>query len=843
MMKRLWTIIVFSIIGFSSGLLAQQNSIKSPDEFLPYPLGCRFTPHHLLVDYFQYVDSQSDRVQTVQYGQTYEFRPLIAAIISSPENMQKLEQIRLNNLYRTGMISGSVLEDSIAIVYLSFSIHGNEAAGSESSMVVLYDLANGGESIDQWLKHTVVIIDPSLNPDGYERFTQFSNSLSSSPADPRHEVREHDEPWPGGRLNHYDHDLNRDWAWQTQKETRERVAFYQQWMPQVHADLHEMEPEASYYFAPAAQPYHPYLTPWQAEFQNIIGQNHAKHFDEKGWRYYTKERFDLFYPGYGDTYPSFAGAIGMTYEQGGAAYGNRAILLANGDTLTLSDRIAHHTMAALSTIEVTAQHAGRLVKEFELFYKNSKADPPGPFNNYVIKKSNDPGKISQLIALLKANGIESYSVKEDAKGLKGFNYTVGENESFNVTKGDVLIPAAQPRSVLLQALFEPEGKLSDSLTYDITAWSLPMAYGLDAFATEENIDFTQRQDSIQNQVWVEDHPVAYAMKWGSVPAVELLTRFISNGIVARYALEPFTIKGILYDAGTILLMRSDNEKHPYFDRLIRTSASTSIVPVSSISTGFVQSGKDLGSNYYPLIRRPEVLTLSGDEVEPSSLGQVWHFFEEELHYPLHIINVSALDNMDMGRYNVLVIGEGYYNFKDETIQKINTWLSNGGHLVLIGSAIKSILGKTGFSIRVNEKSMQDSIGAEDPPVAPKAFAAGARDYITEDIQGAVFKAETDKTNPLSFGLGSTYWTLKTSLSNYAWLEDDQNALYLGENPKYYGFAGAKALTKTHRSLVAGEESHGSGSIVYLVDNPLFRSFWNNGKVLFSNALFFDEMQN
>jgi hypothetical protein len=736
MMKRLWTIFLFFFLGIFPGLQAQET-IKSPDEFLPFPFGERFTPHHLLVDYFQYVDSQTDRVQIVRYGETYEYRPLIAAIISSPENMQRLEQIRLNNLHRTGLIPGNVIEDSITIVYLSFSIHGNEAAGSESSMAVLYSLAHGGEPYDTWLKHTVVIIDPSLNPDGYERFSQYSNSLSSSPADPRHEVREHDEPWPGGRYNHYDHDLNRDWVWQTQKETRERISFYQLWMPHVHADLHEMEAEASYYFAPAAQPYHPYLTPWQAEFQNIIGQNHARHFDEKGWRYYTKERFDLFYPGYGDTYPSFAGAIGMTYEQGGAAYGNRAILLENGDTLTLADRIAHHTLAALSTIEVSSNHAARLGKEFEMFYHNSQTNPPGSFHSYVIKKSNDPGKLVQLVELLKANQIESFEVSAEKNGIKGFSYTKGDFETFNASKGDLLIPAAQPRSVLLQALFEPEGKLSDSLTYDITAWSLPMAYGLDAFATEESIDFALRQDSVQNQIWNDDQPVAYAMKWGSVPAVELLTRFLSNGIVARYALEPFSIKGTKYDAGTILLMRADNERHPYFDRIIRTSASASIVPMSTISTGFVESGKDLGSNYYPLVRRPEVLTLSGDDVDPSSLGQVWHYFEEELHYPLHIINVPSLEKMDLSRYNVLVLEEGYYDFKEATLQRINSWVNNGGHLILIGAAIQSVSGKTGFSIKANEKAIPDSLEMKNRRLYQKLLLQG-REIISPKISRALF---------------------------------------------------------------------------------------------------------
>jgi len=365
-----------------------------------------------------------------------------------------------------------------------------------------------------------------------------------------------------------------------------------------------------------------------------------------------------------------------------------------------------------------------------------------------------------------------------------------------------------------------------------------MAYGLDAFATEDVIAYTPRYDSLQKSIFIDEHPVAYAMQWGSVPATALLSAFLSNGLVARYAMEPFTIKGTHYEAGTILLMRSDNERHPQFDATVRSIANGAVIPVSTISTGFVESGKDLGSNSYPLVRRPEVLLLSGDQTDPTGLGEVWHFFEEELNYPLHIINVSALDQMDLSRYNELVMEEGYYDFKEETMKRISDWVSSGGHLIVMGSAIKSISGKDGFSIHQNRDVKQDSLQEEERMILPKAYSSGERDYITEGIQGAVFKTRMDKSHPLSFGLGVTYWTLKTSYTSYAWLKDEQNALYLDDDPRYFGFAGAKALEKTHKSLIAGEESHGGGSVVYLVDNPLFRSFWNNGKVLFSNALFF-----
>jgi hypothetical protein len=269
---------------------AQSTTIKSPDEFLPHVLGSRFTPHHLIVDYFRYVDGLSNKVQLLEYGRTNELRPLMAAIISLPQNLKRIEDIRLNNLRRTGMISGEVEKDDMAIVYLSYSIHGNEAAGSECSMGVLYDLIKGSPEIDRWLENTIVIMDPCLNPDGFDRFTQWSNSVSNHSSNPRPETREHHQPWPGGRSNHYYFDLNRDWAWQTQKESRARVAFYQQWMPHIHVDLHEMDAESPYYFAPAAQPYHPHVTTWQGSFQQEIGKNHAMHFDRQAIFYKRKIR-------------------------------------------------------------------------------------------------------------------------------------------------------------------------------------------------------------------------------------------------------------------------------------------------------------------------------------------------------------------------------------------------------------------------------------------------------------------------------------------------------------------------------------------------------------------------
>src|SRR4030095_3898651 len=595
---------------FFISVYGQEKSLLSPGAFLNYELGSRFTPHHLLVDYFRHVADVSKKVNLVEYGRTYELRPLIAAIVSSPQNLARLDEIRQNNLKRTGSIAGEVRKEDIAIVYLSYSIHGNEAAGSESSMAVLYDLAKGGQEIDKWLSNTIVILDPCLNPDGYSRFSDWSNMVSNAEVDPRPQTREHNEPWPGGRVNHYYFDLNRDWVWLTQKESRERVAFYSQWMPHVHADLHEMSPESAYFFAPAAQPFHAYITPWQASFQEAIGKNNASYFDKEGWRYYTKEYFDLFYPSYGDTYPLFSGAIGMTYEQGGGGYGNKAIIIRNGDTLTLTDRIAHHRVTSLATIETSSLHASELVKEFESYFKKSSTDPPGTYKSYVIKKSNQAGRLFELTSFLNLHGIKYGISNEVGRTIKGFSYLNGDEVPYSLQKDDIIISAFQPRAVLIQALFEPEAILADSVTYDITAWSVPMAYGLDAIATEEKMKFDPVAPPTKNQIPGNAKPYAYALQWGSSVSSQFLIHLLSHGYVARFAKSEFKVDDVLYPSGTVLVMRADNRKLSDFDSYIQNVAASWPVPVSLIRTGFVQSGKDLGSDEYPLVRKPEVLSIA-----------------------------------------------------------------------------------------------------------------------------------------------------------------------------------------------------------------------------------------
>src|SRR5688572_10729554 len=341
--------------------------LQSPEQFLGYKLGEKFTPHWKIVDYFRHVSSQAPSVVKLQnYGATYEGRPLMVAFVSSASNIANLENIRLNNLRLAASLDNSrgTIEKAPAIVWLSYNVHGNEASSSEVSMMTLYSLANPDNLKKEWLSNTVVIIDPCLNPDGRDRYTNWYNSIVGKNYNPSLSARERYEPWPNGRTNHYNFDLNRDWAWQTQVESRQRIILYQQWLPQVHVDFHEQYYDSPYYFAPAAEPYHEVITKWQRDFQQTIGKNHAKIFDQNGWLYFTKQYFDLFYPSYGDTYPIYNGSIGMTYEQAGHGMGGLGIKLSDGDTLTLKDRIEHHYATSMSTVEMASKNGAKLVSEF-----------------------------------------------------------------------------------------------------------------------------------------------------------------------------------------------------------------------------------------------------------------------------------------------------------------------------------------------------------------------------------------------------------------------------------------------------------------------------------------------
>ncbi|HOX82142.1 MAG TPA: M14 family metallopeptidase, partial [Chryseolinea sp.] len=536
-MKKL-IIAVLCIISLSTA--SAQQKLLSPKEFLGYELGDRFTRHHKVVEYFQHVSDVMANIELKQYGETFEHRPLMYAVITSAENFKNIEQIRLDNLRRTGLVEGNAGADKKSIVWLSYNVHGNEACSMEAAMWTLYELANTNNAKTQeWLKNTVVIMDPCINPDGRDRYANFYNQYFNLPANSAGDAKEHREPWPGGRANHYLFDLNRDWAWLVQQESQQRLKVYNQWMPHVHVDFHEQGYNNPYYFAPAAEPFHEVITTWQREFQTKIGKNNAKYFDEEGWLYFTKEVFDLYYPSYGDTYPTYSGAIGMTYEQGGSGYGGLSITTREGDPLTLKDRLTHHHTTGLSTIEVTSQNSTKVVEEFEKYFRESNTNPTAIFKTYVIKGDNNRDKINQLTSWMDKHAIR-YGYPTAGKAAKGFDYQTQTTNSFNLTKDDIVVNIYQPKSRFITTVFDPLSKIPDSLTYDITAWNLMYANNLKAFALNERINVGKVfQTKLADNTEVTAKPYAYIFKYQDLKDVTFLSTLMKKGFKVRSASKAF----------------------------------------------------------------------------------------------------------------------------------------------------------------------------------------------------------------------------------------------------------------------------------------------------------------
>lgn len=813
------------LLTFNTILFAQK--IQSPQEFLGYKLGERFTRHHKVVDYFTYVSNKLNNVVLTKYGETNENRPLYLAYVSSQKNIDNLEEIRKTNLAQAGIEKSTTKNNNIAIVWLSYNVHGNEASSTEAAMQTLYELVTNKKS---YLENTVVIIDPCVNPDGRDRYVNWFNQVSSKPYNTNQEAKEHKDPWPTGRPNHYLFDLNRDWAWATQIETQQRLKVYNKWLPHIHVDFHEQYINSPYYFAPAAEPLHEIVSDWQKDFQVQIGKNHAKYFDRNNWLYFTKESFDLLYPSYGDTYPTFMGAIGMTYEQAGHGMAGLGIDTDHGYELTLVDRINHHKTTGISTVEIASKNANKLNTEFKKFFNPKNLG----YKSYVLKNTN-ADKINRLIKLLEKHEIE-YNFAKKGK-VSGFDYTTSKTGNIQVNSNDLVIHTDQPKGKMVKALFEPKTKLSDSLTYDITAWALPYAHGIPAIASKKKVLSTK--NTIYNKVNNTVSPTSYAYiaKWNTIEDATFLGELLKNNIRVRFSEKPFSVGGKSYKRGSLIILRHDNKSSKDFDKKLVSIANKNKRNITPVNTGFVSSGVDFGSHSVKPINKQKVAVLSGKGTSSLSFGEIWHFFEQQLNYPLTILDTERFNQINLSNYDVLIIPNGYYGsiLSKNTLDKLKKWASNGGTVIAIGNALRSFANKKQFSLKT-KKVDTSKVKKEKANLTP--YASLERENTNNLITGAIFKSKVDATHPLAFGYDNTYFSLKLGNTSYNYLKNGGNVAYFTKDAtNISGFAGKKALKKIPESLLFGEEQIGRGSIIYMVDNPLFRSFWENGKLFFANAIF------
>ncbi|MDG5766785.1 M14 family zinc carboxypeptidase [Balneolales bacterium ANBcel1] len=840
------------------GFLAAGSGIQSPAQFLGYEPGDRFTRHHEIKAYFKHIAAASPLVELYQYGESYQGRPLFVAIVSSEENIRARDTIRINNRRAAGLESGMVEGRTAAIAWMSYGLHGNESSSPEAAMLTLYELVSGqitsvghtpGE-VAQWLDRTLVIMDPVLNPDGRQRYVSWFEQTVGRHPDPRMETREHDEPWPGGRSNHYYFDLNRDWAWQVQQESQQRAALYHMWMPHVHADFHEMHVN-DYFFPPSAEPFHNAITPWQREFQHKVGDNHSAYFDRRGERYFTREIFDLFYPGYGDTWPTFNGAIGMTYEQMGHGRAGTAMIRANGDTLTLAQRLMNQHVVGLSTVEVTAANSERLKDEFTEYFRKGAEAPAGDHDFYVIGGENHPDRMKALLDFLDRQEIR-YFHAVDGRRMSGRNYLTGRDETRRTSGKDIVIPLAQPKSALTRILFEPNPELPDSNTYDITAWALPYAYGVQAWAADGRVRMDEAAVRVEpryrplkgapnepaddsGQTDVAGH-YAYAIPWGDVNDAAFLAGLMQEGIHVQLAEKRFTTGGETFEPGSMVIVSGANRQvsSDRLYRLVDYYAARYDRRVTALESGRVASGPDFGSPQLHLAGAPAVAVPAGAGVNVANLGEIRHFFDYRLEYPLAVFNLERLSSFPLDDYDVLILPDGSYLGGDRfDWDAVMEWVAAGGRVIAFPDAVRALAGREETAL-----ILRDWEEGTDMEREQARFEDRRRAGLSRQISGAVFRVTLDDSHPLAFGLGSDYAALKRGSLAIDPLSGGWNVgMYAGDSMVLGGWAGSEALELQEGALAIGNLRHGSGQIVLFADNPLFRGFWRNGELLLSNALF------
>lgn len=807
MFKNLFALL--GVVTFSFG------QIQSPAEFLGYDLGDSFTRHHKVVEYYQQLAAaEPDRVVLEKYGETNEGRPLYLVFLGSKNSISNREQIRVNHLKT---LVGESTED-YSIVWLSYNVHGNESVSTEASMKTAFELLT---EKSHFLDNTLVIIDPCINPDGRDRYVNWYNQTKNKRIQPDPNSAEHFEPWHSGRTNHYVFDLNRDWVWMTQVESEARLPLYQKWQPQIHVDFHEQGVNQPYYFAPAAEPLHEVITDFQKQFQDEIGRNHAKYFDANGWLYFTKERFDLLYPSYGDTYPTFHGAIGMTYEQGGSGRAGLAIRNSEGNLLTLKDRIEHHFTTGISTVEMASKNGERLQREMANFVQEGLDDP----KTYILSGNTD--NLKALTQLLDKHQINYGQGKGSL--VSGYDYRSQTQKRIKADENSLIIPAGQTKNKLIQVLLEPRTKLSDSITYDITAWSLPFTYDVNALLSTKKVPYNNGY-SVSSIAAIEKGAFAYVMNYNGFSSLKALAALLDRGMTVRTSYSDFKIAKNSFQAGSSILLAAEN---PNLENTLEHISQEFEVSFKAVSTGFVDQGKDFGSPSVTKTKAIKIALLKGNGISSYNFGEWWHFLENDLDYPVSVLDTEYLGYYDLDNYDVLIMPDGNYRgFNDNTLNSIEKWVSDGGKLIAQSGALSALSRQGNFNIK-----LKDTEQPSTDPLLP--YELQEREGIKNYITGAVFKTKVDSTHPVAYGYDSNYYGLKLNSEAYELLPSGNLASFAGDTTPIAGFAGSNTLEPLSNSLFIGAENHGRGNVVYFTDNPVFRGFWFGAKRFVANALFFD----
>lgn len=797
--------------------------IPTPESVIGHQVGDWHITHDKLVMYMKALAAASDRMTIESRGQTFEGRPILLLTVTSPQNQANIDQIQADHLALTDSGSGNTAEMP-AILYQGFSIHGNEPSGSNASLAYAYYLAAAqGPEVDEILNKTVILLDPSFNPDGLQRFAYWANVHKSINVNPDPNDREYSEVWPGGRTNHYWFDMNRDWLPVQLPESRARIKSFHKWYPNVLTDHHEMGTNATFFFQPGIPSRTHPLTPQRnQDLTGEIAKFHIKALDKLGSLYYTQESFDDFYYGKGSTFPDINGGIGILFEQ--ASSRGHAQESANG-IVTFPFTIRNQFTAAMSTLKAASEMRTTLLDYQKQFFADARNEA-AKGGAFIVGDPNDAARVYHFAEILDRHKIDFHELSNDVT-VGGKAYKKGYS---------YIIPKNQKNHRLLKAMFDVRTTFKDSLFYDISAWTFPMAFNLNysdkaalSAAGAKVNDLKARTPQPVNR-----SNYAYLMQWHEYYSPKALNAILEKGLRAKVGMKPFSLNGKQYDFGTIMIpVQNQKLDAGEMAQFLQEVAKNSHVDISGVATGSTQ-GIDLGSNQFRAIKKQEVALVIGAGMNPYDAGEIWHLFDTRYGMKITKIDTRNFGRADLSRYTDIIMPNSWGNALEKSdAEKLDSWIRQGGTLIAYKNMGRWL--DRNELMKIKFKTQKDS-------ASNISFEQRSNYFGAQVIGGAIFETELDRSHPIAFGYSSS--TMPTFRNSTLFMEPDSesynNPVQYTASPLLSGYISEENLESLKNTSMVKVEGKGRGQIVYFTDNTNFRAFWYGTNKLLMNAVFFGD---
>lgn len=806
--------------------ISYDPNIPKPSEVIGHEVGAWHITHDKLFFYLKALAAASDRVMIEDRGVTFEDRPLVLLTVTHPENHQDLERIRQDHLKLSDGNGGALDTSKMPIVvYQGFSIHGNESSGANAAITYAYYLAAAqGPEIEEMLKNMVILLDPCMNPDGHQRFAYWANIHKSQNLNPDKNEREYHEVWPGGRTNHYWFDMNRDWLPGQLPESQVRIATFYKWMPNILTDHHEMGTNSTYFFQPGEPSrVHPLTPKINQELTAEIATYHAKALDKIGSLYYSEENFDDYYYGKGSTFPDVNGGIGILFEQGSS---RGHIQESENGILTFPFTIRNQFTTALSTVEAAKNMRIKILNYHKNYFEDIKREASrSRTKGYIFGDSKDPVRTWHLAEILHRHKIQFHELANNVT-ISGKSYQRGSA---------YVVPLAQKNPRLIRAMFEKRTTFTDSIFYDVSAWTFPLAFNLDHAPLSALVsagEVVQTFTPIQGRISGKSN-YAYLFEWHGYYTPKALHQIVQQGLRAKVAKTPFTLEGKRYDYGTIMIPVQNQKLDPeaLYAFLTKIAKNSQIV-IDAVATGLTQ-GIDLGSNDFDPIKKPNVALLVGDGVRSYDAGEIWHLFDTRYQMQITKIDTRYFENVDLNRYTDLIIPSGWGSgiLNKQAAEKIKDWVKQGG----------TVIGYRNVANWFKKYEMLDVTMKEDSLKAKNIRFDQKGDYLGAQVTGgAIFEAKLDRSHPVGYGYKNDRISLFRNTNIYLEPERDSynNPIQYTNTPLQSGYISEENAALVKNSVPFKAKRMGKGRVILFTDNTNFRAFWYGTNKLLMNAIFF-----